>query len=349
MEKYHRLNNTNMTSSFQTSVRYKFAFHIFYVISTFIIIVFGIIGNSICIKHITQKRVLRQTSAQYFGVFCIFDILVLMFYVVPEWITRGIFPLIRIDNLPLNSNPKLCQLYLFFTYWIRLVSVWTLAAYSVDRFMGLKNSKYRRLICGGHYNIKVIISVSVISLFVSLWKPYLSYSSKGIIQREQICATDSPNAFSNFVYDAIYACLLCIIPSILILIMNILIAVQLLSWQSNPTTENFSRHDLIGFQFAALLVLISSTFLFLSWPYFIVWIHSWWAYYDYEINPSARRVNEIIQIYVPQLMTRILFYLHFGINIILYTIASKYFKSQIKHAFTLKKLREQSNEYYNKT
>uniref|UniRef100_A0A1I8IV98 G_PROTEIN_RECEP_F1_2 domain-containing protein n=1 Tax=Macrostomum lignano TaxID=282301 RepID=A0A1I8IV98_9PLAT len=112
-----------------------------------------------------------------------------------------------------------------------------------------------------------------------------------------------------FVLDTSYAAMLTIVPSVLLFIFNSLISRHLLIVRRSRSCMN---HDVVGHQFAFLLVLVSTTFLVLTWPYYLCWV-----------------TNFIIKFNI-------------NVNFFLYSYASNYFRSEMKqNVLTVRLRREQ--------
>lgn len=107
---------------------------LFYLAVTPLIVLLGCIGNALCIKVFTRRRFHNQSASVYFACLSGADLLVLLFYVIPEWLMKQNF-LPETAKTWLNLQ-IMCQSLLFFSYSFRMVSVWMLVTSTVERYIG---------------------------------------------------------------------------------------------------------------------------------------------------------------------------------------------------------------------
>jgi len=87
----------------------------------------------------------------------------------------------------------------------------------------------------------------------------------------------------------------------------------------------FSHKEMMGVQFASFLVLISSGLLLFTWPYYVCWILHW---YLTKKDYRSELLNSIIDI------TKSIFYCNYSMNFFLYSLATFYFRSEMKRVFS---------------
>jgi hypothetical protein len=121
------------------------------------LMIFGTIGNILCLKILLRKRFRRQSTCQYLCVLAVIDILFIY--------TRSTRYLYRyIYNLDLrNTSLWICRTFIFFSSTLSHLASWILVIVSFDRYLIIKNLFLRR-----HVGWRVIKSTCILILIICI-------------------------------------------------------------------------------------------------------------------------------------------------------------------------------------
>lgn len=102
------------------------------------LMVFGTIGNILCLKILLRKRFRRQSTCQYLCILAVIDIL-FIYMRSTRYLYRHIF-----DADLRNASLWICRTYIFFSSTLSHLASWILVIVSFDRFLTMKNLFPRR-------------------------------------------------------------------------------------------------------------------------------------------------------------------------------------------------------------
>ena len=112
----------------------------------------------------------------------------------------------------------------------------------------------------------MILSLLVVSVIVSSYKPLVSSV------QQNVCAYSPQYTRINFILDVIYGILITAVPFTLISIFNSLIVRRLVLTRRRHRRARFKFEEtIVKLEFTFILLLISSCFIVLNLPYFVVW------------------------------------------------------------------------------
>ena len=119
------------------------------------LMIFGTIGNILCLKILLKKRFRRQSTCQYLSILAVIDILFIYMRS-----TRHLYR--QIYNLDLrNKSLWICRSLIFFSSALSQLASWILVVVSFDRYFIIKSRFPHR-----HIGWRVLKSTSILILIV---------------------------------------------------------------------------------------------------------------------------------------------------------------------------------------
>jgi hypothetical protein len=119
------------------------------------LMIFGTIGNILCLKILLRKRFRRQSTCQYLCILAVIDILFIYMRS-----TRYLYRYIMNSDLR-NTSLWMCRTLIFFSSTLSHLASWILVIVSFDRYFIIKNLFPRR-----HVGWRVFKSTSILILIV---------------------------------------------------------------------------------------------------------------------------------------------------------------------------------------
>ncbi|XP_052059309.1 neurotensin receptor type 1-like [Mytilus californianus] len=346
---YNRLfsilsNNTNASSclTLYSSTEYRDVYHAgryFYAYFTPIIIVVGILGNTLSLNVFLSRNLRSLSSSTYLAALSVSDLFIITSYVTVEWLRRGLtflFPGTNVRFLDVNG---MCELQLYISYVSRFMSSWLLVAFTVERYIGICFPLLRRNLCTTTSTRKIVSGIFLLSAIIVIYKPILS----GIYKSDagNVYCTGSPqHGFISFVFDSIFALLISFVPFVIIIVINILIMKKLLRQKRSKNCKRvMTEESTIRLEFTIILLALSICFIIFNIPYLVLWCRNFLtSKYVTTLNASASDVNLS---YWQGLLyfVRTIFYINYCINFFLYLITGAYFRREVRVLFSYKTLR----------
>ncbi|CAF3074830.1 unnamed protein product [Rotaria socialis] len=149
--------NNQQTASFILDLRF-FLVRIFYPS----LLIWGTIGNSLCLRVLLSKKFYQNSTCQYLAVLAVIDIL---FIVMRS--SKHVYKLFR-DTTIFNTSKWMCRILTFFSSALAHMGSWILVIVSFDRYF-IVTSRYRRRSSSFH---QVLCSTSILIAIVVLCNIY---------------------------------------------------------------------------------------------------------------------------------------------------------------------------------
>jgi hypothetical protein len=119
------------------------------------LMIFGTIGNVLCLKILLRKRFRRQSTCQYLCVLAVIDILFIYMRS-----TRYLYRHVYNSDLR-NTSMWICRTFIYFSSTLSHLASWILVVVSFDRYFIIRNLFPRR-----HIGWRVLKSTSILILIV---------------------------------------------------------------------------------------------------------------------------------------------------------------------------------------
>ncbi len=319
---------------------------LFFAYLTPFIIVVGILGN-VASLFVFRHRALRRLSASlYLTAICMSDSFVLLTYVLWDWLNKGLPHWPGGHRLPLVNAPGLCEAFLFPSYVFRLVSVWLIVTFTVERYVAVCHPLQRRLICTRSFSVKLIGTVCCVAAVLCTYKPALNHAQT--VNGFYICSSRPGFEDANWVLDSIYGVSITALPFAIITLLNTLILRKLVCCRKSELLESraFSTESRMRLEFTVILLTISFCFICLNIPYFAVWCKRFQTIDGLRSGrPSdgaAGNVSSLQDMLTSQqdssnrdkfLVARTIFYLNYAVNFFLYCVTGKQYRKHVMQLF----------------
>lgn len=284
-----------------------------------VIFVVGLIGNSLSLAVFTSKSLRTLSASSYLAALSIADISSLLFYVLIEWLRRGLEHIHTKAKLDFLDMTGFCQLFLYMAYLSRLMSSWVIVAFTIERFVGIcyPLRSFRR---GAK---KMLLSMLGVSTLLVLYKPILS--GEYIKSGKTVCGSNPDFKILSFALDGVFAVSITLIPFLIISILNTLIARKLFL-RNKESKDLFSDDSKIRLEFTVILLAISFFFIAFNLPYSVVWARN---YFCHSYSGSTADIENIEYWNGILTITRVIFYMNYCVNFFLYSITGKYFRTAL--------------------
>ena len=299
--------------------------HYIWLIGSPIVIAIGIIGNTLSILILSRKRMRKHTSAFYFTVLAVTDLLVLNVGLLRNFLEA----LMEYDPIRSYSQAS-CKIHTFLVYFLGQFSAWVLSSVTVERFISVWFPFKARYICTRKNAAigLVILAVFLCSANVHFfWTRGLSTLGNDTVKVYCIYLEEY-YYFTKVIWDILDSLLITYIPCACMVVLNILIIIKL---------KRFRRRNKCGFIFApdcnsarvnsmtAMLLTVTFTFVLLMTPLtlYLIGQNYWWEYQHY--HDSSFRIYWAA---AHQLM-----YMNNAINFLLYYVSGNRFRKEFKELF----------------
>jgi hypothetical protein len=146
------------------------------------LMIFGTIGNILCLKILLRKRFRHHSTCQYLCILAVIDIL-FIYLRSTRYLYRHIF---QVDLR--NTSLWICRSFIFFSSTLSHLASWILVIVSFDRYLIMKNLfPYR------HAGWRVIKSTCILIMIVCLVNAHYFYILGKTEKKKN-------KNFSNFIY-----------------------------------------------------------------------------------------------------------------------------------------------------
>lgn len=325
------LNYTAVSSEDYT----EFGYSIYAYLTPFIITL-GFIGNTTSLYIYLTKPMKKVSASMFLSAICISDCLVLMTYVLMDWLHKGL-PLwpggLRLSMINIDG---ICQSFIICAYMFRFTSAWLILVFTIERFVAVCHPLHKRALCS-----RKTSKYSIVSVFISgalLGGIKAGMTSVQQLKTARVCAKRPNLEDANFLFDLVYAALITCIPYIVITICNCLILKELaykkLTIRTVQTRMMLSQR--LKVELTLTLLAVSSCFMLLSLPYFSVWLYETVSIsnlkgndpheFDHDNTSHIHKMREVRSwLYI----CRTAFYVNYSINIFLYYISGSQYRKRM--------------------
>ncbi len=297
---------------------------------------------------IFRKKALRRLSASfYLRAICISDICVLLTYVLLGWLNKGLPQWPGKHRIQIINHHGFCQAFLFLSYTFRIVSVWLIIVFTFERYVAICWPIKRRLICTKSFSKRMVGGVTLLAAFLCIYKPVIS--GVHIIQGEMVCSKLLEYGQLSFILDSIYGVLITGLPFVIITLLNIMILRKLVCRHSPKLPiRTISNETKMRFEFTFILLSISTCFVCLNIPYFIMWCERFSTVNQTtKLSGLEAMINSVVS--RPQvdglLLTRTIFFINYSCNVFLYCLTGKQYRKYMKELLCCRKEEKAPHSY----
>ncbi|CAH1797157.1 unnamed protein product [Owenia fusiformis] len=290
------------------------------------IICIGLIGNILTITVLCATRMRKTTSSLYLTILAISDCMVLICGLGRRWVSYQWGKDIR------NQHELACKIHMFLTYTFIDFSAWLLAAVTVDRVITVYMPLHARRI-STKKNAAIAIIVTFVVLMGINAQILFTHGNRTIPWNGGFytypCTYNDGNVFfHNIVWKWIDGAVSSYLPFFILIISNIVIAIQLLrSAEMRKKTMNVSKQS--GDSTASLsimLITISMVFLVLTGPV-VVYLITWDQWHE---DKSHANISKLRLVWA---CLNMLLYSNYCVNFFMYCLSGKRFRSEMMILF----------------
>ena len=282
-----------------------------------IIIFIGVIGNSLSFTVFVCTRLCQQSSSVYLASLAIVDTGFLLSLLL-IWLSWVDVNLININGV--------CQSVVYVTYVCSFLSVWNVVCFTVERYIVVCYPFKKNIVCTAK---KAKLVVTVFAVFALIGYSFALWTSgiRTVNGRTSLCFPMTKYIKLVNLFNSIDTVITLIIPSILILVFNIRIGLQMYRTGSTrrfltPITSSLPSSP-SQIKITRMLLVVSSVFLLLNLPTHAIRAHDFISGFiqnDRRVPITKLRWQEILQI---------LYYSNFSINFFLYSFCGRNFRRGI--------------------
>ena len=292
----------------------------------------GVIGNILSLRVFVTKNMRKLSASIYLAALAISDLIALVFYVLIEWLKRGLPG----DTLrPVASfieENGMCQIILYFQYVSRFLSAWLVVCFTFERYIGVCHPLKRKDICDINTSRKIVMTVIVISMILCTFKPSLSGTQTVGTKQNRIpyCAARPEYQFVSFILDCVFGMTITFLPFCFITVLNAMIIRKLfIRNRRHRECKIITEESIIRLEFTIILIAISFCFIAFNTPYMIIWFKQF-------LLSMAQREYGFFENHSMLSFTRTIFYMNYCVNFFLYSVTGAYFRKELQMLFTYK-------------
>lgn len=305
---------------------------LFYAYLTPVIFTIGLFGNVLSLCVFLSKNLRNMSASRYLAALSTADISTLIFYVLGEWLRRGlkhISPGIKVSFIEMEG---VCQLWLFLNYFSRLMSAWLIVCFTGERFIGVCMPLRRRNLGTLKETTKIISVLTVVSALLVSYKPFLS--EVYTMRNRTSCTSKHQYVHESFALDSVYGLLITLVPFVVITTLNILIIRRLILRNRRHKNHLITEESHIRLEFTLILLAISVFFIAFNFPFFVVWFRNSFHSRIFSVATIKDPGDQSVGYWIGVLsITRTIFYMNYCINFFLYSITGAYFRKELKGLF----------------
>ena len=322
---------------------------LFYACVTPLIICAGVLGNLISLRVFFSRRLRKLSASVYMAAISISDLMVLLIYVLLDWLRKGLPHFPRAHSLGwIINTPGICETFLYFSYLFRFVSVWLIVVFTIERYIAACRPLQRKLICTKTVGRRAIMGVTVVGSLISLFKPVISgIYGTSVPERlstyrnddeandvmgysRDVCRFRPGYERVNFMMEVTYGISITAVPFVVIALFNALILRALMQRHANMKRFKVCLKDnRIRLEFTVTLLVVSTSFVCLNLPYFVYWCQRNILATSHTTADGIKNVNTRDQFYV----TLTIYYMNYCINFFLYCLTGTYYRKALKVIF----------------
>ncbi|XP_076083964.1 putative G-protein coupled receptor 139 [Mytilus galloprovincialis] len=296
-----------------------------------VIFAVGITGNTISLLVFLTKNMRKLSASVYLAALSTADLMALIFYVLVEWIRKGIPIGSGQVTAPFLESNGVCQIILFMSYSFRFLSAWLVACFTLERYVGVCHPLKRKDVCNLRSSKRIVFFAVITSFVIASFRPWLSEVRYVGPNDVPSCTRRLEHTYLSFVYDCIFGVCITFLPFLIITILNTLIIRKLIIRNKrHRQVKIITEESIIRLEFTIILITISFCFIAFNTPYAIIW-------FKHSLQMSSMRMEDSVFVPTNQnllIFTKTIFFMNYCINFFLYSFTGAYFRKELKMLFT---------------
>ena len=330
-----RLHNQSHEEQLMNYMEYKLHKILLLYIPPFLLII-GTIGNVLSFCVLLRKAMRRTSTYNYLAVLSFTDMLVLYVGLLRLWVGE----LTGVDIR--DESDWSCKIISMAGYTVSVYSVWLLIAVTVERYIVTVHSLRAPTMCTQGRAVKTIGLILLILLSVNLHFLWTTQIQSKKQQEPRCNGAEGYEQLVERIWPWIDACLYCILPFVIICILNCLIVHKVVlsrrmrrllpgssmsgSTNNNGGTgsgNNRSANNESSARVTIMLLTISFTFLVCTLPMNVTLVHRAILGFD------TMSLKEVSQYQLSRTVSELLMYTNHSINFYLYLLTGQKFRQQL--------------------
>ncbi|XP_014666195.1 PREDICTED: neuropeptides capa receptor-like [Priapulus caudatus] len=290
-----------------------------------VIIAVGVFGNLLSFVVFIFTYLNTRSSSYYLAALALADTLYLLTLLM-VWITDM--------GVNIYHNNGWCQLLIYSSSVCSFLSVWFIVAFTVERFIAVRYPLHRPSMCTVS-RAKMVIAALTVSGMVMY--SYVMWTA-GMVDIENgsgltACGLLPVHAYAQSALNHVDTFLTLILPFVTVLVLNVLITIQIVHFNrkcvelepkfAQQHTNIVSSRTHISI--AKLLLLISTIFILLNTPSYVIRIHVFVRTLaggdDDDVGDVMSTTEMLLQSYF-----NLLYYTNFSVNFVLYSVCGINFR-----------------------
>ena len=194
---------------------------------------------------------------------------------------------------------------------------------------------HQKSMCTRKFTQRLLVAVFLVGCLISVYKPIFSGVTQYQNAIEKTCTGLPEYVQVNNVLEIIFGLLITLVPYIVIITLNSLILKVLL--MRDPVDGHLKvamRGNKLRLELTLTLLAISSCFLVLNIPYFVVWVIQRCTWINQDNALSMHYHTAQVEKSSQHLwITRSIFYINYSINFFLYCLTGTYYRTKMRDLF----------------
>lgn len=289
-----------------------------------VIIIVGTIGNILSFIIWMKRRLRRTSTFFYLAMLAVSDTVFLIISGLKTWVR--IWSYVELLHVSIIS----CKVITFIVHSSLHISAWLIVAVTIERFLAVWFPLRANGMCS--FRRVKIVTMSIVVVFLLLnshffWTAELVSTDNPESPDQLECTTNTTKVCVYFPWFNII--IFSVIPSVLVLILNLLIIFCLLKHRETlkcAMTKNDQHMQSIHRRLAVILLTISFVWIFTTVPTTLTFI----------IKRTDKDMESRAQAILLRVLSYILLYINHAINFFLYCMTGRLFRLELKRLFCSK-------------
>ena len=293
-----------------------YASFIVYLVPSAIILIVGTIGNILSFLVFNKKSMKQSVTSVYFRMLAISDTMVL-------YSGAGVGVVLTTSGVDLRTvSHSTCKFFVALVKTLCYHSCWTLVLISIDRFIGIYfPHKYRQLCTKRRAVIALIILVFIMASFVG------GFWGSALMVTNDVCGVGMHHLpFFNDVYQWLDLCVLNLLPTVILVSINISIIYKISHSEFGSKEDSNSTNTTAKKQSYSLTLILLS----ISFVYILCTIPTSTAFLAIKTFHGPRKASQIL-LYIRCCET--LYAANHASNFFLYCVHGTTFRRELKGLF----------------
>ena len=285
-----------------------------------VLITVGLLGNTLSLVVFLATHLSRLSLSVYLAALAISD---------SGFLISLLFGWMKYDGWAFFHFNGICQIVVFLSYVCSFLSVWFVVAFTVERYIAICHPLHQPEMCTVGRAKKVVIGLSIFASLVYL----CNFWTTGVIYDDNTnlttCTPFIEYYNTHVLLTYVDAIATLVVPFMAIIVFNVIIAHRIAYFyhkrQRLMSLTHYRNHNIrqcrAQIKVTKMLMVVSSVFIVTNLPSYVIRLRGFvLAFAEGHAHTSGL-------IHLIQKLMQFLYYSNFAVNFLLYSVASKKFRT----------------------